>query len=316
MICLFCDIIKWGYEKEKNMKKSKVLYLIPGLFTIFLISIFPTLLILKDIKKVDSPYFGMMWVGYLIVLILLSIWLLYQFISLIRFIIKSDMGIGYKILWIFLLVLFNVLIIPYYYSKFVNQDNKIIFRYLFFIIPVIGCSVIFFLGLDKYNSELDRIEAERKAIEAERNYYSTKDNSVTFTFRHGYKTSEVGEYDLYVKNEEEKVVFTAFTYNTVLYDQKTSDEFLSKGINDISANKKLFELYKDKEEKDYSDKVIKTISYKGKTENSALCIYRISVIEFKNVPDYLVYTVEIVTEKNYKKNLSNLDEILASAKKN
>ena len=84
----------------------------------------------------------------------------------------------------------------------------------------------------------------------------------------------------------------------------------------ISANKKVFDLFEDKVEKDYEDKVIKTISYKGKTESSALCIYRISTIEFKNVPNYLVYTVEIVTDKNYKKYLNKLDEILISAKKN
>ena len=298
------------------MKKSKILFVIPSLLITFLISAYPTLLIMKDIKKYNSPLFGMIWVGYLLILILMCIWLLYQLIALIRFVIKSEMKIPIKILWIIMLLVFNVLIIPYFYIKFINQNRNIIIRALLYLIPIIAFAFIFFIGLNKYDSELKRIDEEKKAIEAERHTYTSKDGSVSFTFRHGYVTSDVGEYDLYVKNDEEKVVFTTFVYNTALYDQQTSDDFLSKGVNDISANKKIFDLFEDKVEKNYEDKVIKTISYKGKTESSALCIYRISTIEFKNVPNYLVYTVEIVTEKNYKKYLNKLDEILISAKKN
>jgi hypothetical protein len=174
--------------------------------------------------------------------------------------------------------------------------------------------IIFCFGYSTYSKELNKINEERKRIEEERNEYITKDNQIIFTFRHGYKKEDVGEYDLYVQNKAKKVVFSAFTYETKHYEQKSADDFINKGINDISKNKEKFEVSKAKEVKEYDDKVITSVEYLGKTKESSDCIYMISVISFKNKPDYLVYVVEVVTKNNYDLYGKELLEILESSK--
>jgi hypothetical protein len=263
---------------------------------------------------------GLFGIAFLLILILLILWSMYQLVSLIRFVIKSDWIPFRKIIWIILLVLFNILIIPYFYSRFINKDQRILIKSLVYLIPIIIFTIFAFCTLDAYNKELKRIEDEKKAIEAERNTYSTKDGAVSFVFRHGYvnKTNEPdsGEYDIYVQNEEENVVMHGFTYSTEKYDQKTPDDFLNKAINDMAAVKLDFKVVKDKEIIVSDDKTITTITYEGRTETSSPCIYKISILSFNNKPDYLVYVVEIVTKSKYTKKLPILEEILQSAKLN
>ncbi|MBR3116823.1 MAG: hypothetical protein IKF36_03000 [Bacilli bacterium] len=302
------------------MKKSKFLYMVPTILICLMLSLFPLFNYLTEIKKVNSPYMGIFGIAYLLILILLILWSMYQLVSLIRFVIQSDWIPFRKAIWIILLVLFNILMIPYFYSRFINKDKRILLRSLIYLIPVILFAVFAFCTMDVYNKELKRIEDEKKAIEAERHYYSTKDGVVSFTFRHGYvdKTNnpESGEYDIYVQNEEENVVMHGFTYETEKYVEQTPDEFLNKAINEMATSKLDFNLVKDREEVAIDDKVITSITYEGKTESSSLCVYKISIISFNNKPGYLVYVVEIVTKSKYKDKLPILDEILQSAKLN
>ena len=302
------------------MKKSKFMYMVPSVLICLMLSLFPLFNYLTEIKKVKSQFMDLFGIAYLLILILLILWSMYQLVSLIRFVIKSDWIPFRKVIWIILLVLFNILMIPYFYSRFINKDKRILLRSLIYLIPIIAAAVFAFCTWDVYNKELKRIEEEKKAIEAERHVYTTKDGLVSFTFRHGYeeKTNnpDSGEYDIYVQNEEENVVMHGFTYLTEKYDQKTPDDFLNKAINDLSQVKLDFKIVKDKDELIMPDKTITSMTFEGRTETSSPCIYKISIISFVNKPDYLVYVVEIVTKSKYTEKLPILDEILQSAKLN
>lgn len=299
------------------MKKSKATFMFPTIFLFLFASILPIFKILVEVKKIENVYLSVGTIGCLLFLILLCICAFIEEIYLINYLYtKLDISIIKKIFWTILLLGLNILIIPYFYMKFILKEEKIISKSLIYLIPVILFSFIMFFGINTYNDEINKIKAERKRIEEERNEYRTKDNVVSFTFRHGYKQSDVGEYDLYVQNNAKKVILTAFTYDTTRYEQKTADAFINKGIDDISDGKEKFELSKDKEYITNDDKTITTIEYKGKTKESSMCIYKISVIEFTNKPNYLVYVVEVITEKNYKLYNKEMLEMLKSAKIN
>lgn len=299
------------------MKKNKATFMFPTIFIFMFGAILPILEILINIKKIENVYLSISIIGCLSLFILLCICAFVEEIYLINYLYtKLDISITQKIIWTILLLVFNILIIPYFYMKFILKEEKIFNKSLIYLIPVLLFSFIMFFGINTYNDGMNKIKAERKRIEEERNVYRTRDNVVSFTFRHGYEKSDVGEYDLYVQNKAKKIIFSAFTYDTTRYEQKTPDAFMEKGIKDISTGKEKFEMLKDKEYITYDDKKITTIEYKGKTKESSMCIYKISVIEFSSRPNYLVYVVEVITEKNYDLYKKELTEMLKNSKTN
>lgn len=299
------------------MKNNKTLFMFPSIFIFLLISAFPIFKILVDVKKIVNAYVSIGSIIYLLVLILLVIGVIVEIIYLIHYLFtKIEMKIGLKILWAVLLITINILIIPYFYMKYITKEDKLVFKSLIYLIPMIIFSFILFYGIDTYNKEINIQKAERKKIEEERNEYKTKDNITSFIFRHGYKVSEVGEYDLYVQNKTKNIIFTAFTYDTTKYEQKSADDFINKGVNDISNNKEKFDISKEKEVIELDDKTITTIEYTGKTKESSLCVYKISVISYKAKSDYLVYVVEVVTKNNYDLYEKEILEILKNSKIN
>lgn len=298
------------------MKNRKLLFNITSIFVLLLISAFPLFKILIDVKNINNEYINLASIAYFLVLILLLIGVSFEIIYLIRHVVKSNMRYLLKILWILLIVGLNIFIIPYYYTKYVAREKNSELKAIIYLIPMVFFIFIFFFGINSYKTGMKEIEEKKKAIEAERNTYSTKDSITSFVFRHGYKSINVGEYDLYVRNDDKKVAFTAFTYEVEKYEQQTADDFINKGVNDISKDKEKFDLFKDKEVVVYEDKTITSITYVGKTADSSLCVYIISAITFPAKPGYLVYTVEVVTKNNYDKEADNLLEILKSAKIN
>ena len=297
------------------MKKNKVLFMLPSIMLFILIAIYPVIKILIDVKKVESIYLSFGTIFYLLLFIIICILIIVEMIYLINYIVtKLEMNILKKFLWILLILVLNVLIIPYFYTKYIIKENKVLYKSLLYLIPIIFFIIIFIFGNNVYKTSINKINEERKRIEEERNDYTTKDNVSTFTFRHGYKQSEVGEYDLYVQNNAKKVVFAAFTYDTDKYEQKAVDDYLNKGISDVSAGKEKFELFKEKEVIDSDDKTITTVEYVGKTKESSLCVYKISVISIKTKPNYYIYTVQIVTKSNYDLYIKEILEQLNSAK--
>lgn len=297
------------------MKKNKVLFMLPSIMLFILIAIYPVIKILIDVKKVESIYLSFGTIFYLLLFIIICILIIVEMIYLINYIVtKLEMNILKKFLWILLILVLNVLIIPYFYTKYIIKENKVLYKSLLYLIPIIFFIIIFIFGNNVYKTSINKINEERKRIEEERNDYTTKDNVSTFTFRHGYKQSEVGEYDLYVQNKAKKVIFAAFTYDTDKYEQKAVDDYLNKGISDVSAGKEKFELFKEKEVIDSDDKTITTVEYVGKTKESSLCVYKISVISIKTKPNYYIYTVQIVTKSNYDLYIKEILEQLNSAK--
>ena len=299
------------------MKNRKALFMLPSVFIFLLLCLYPIFKIIIDVNKVQNAYLSIGIIALIVVFLLLLIILFVEEIYLIVYLLtKMKMNIFLKIVWLILLILLNIMVIPYFYMRFITKENKIILKSFIYIIPVVIFSNIFFFGLNVYNEKITKITAERKKIEAERHEYSTKDGSITFTFRHGYKKSEVGEYDLYVMNKSKNIIFTAYTYDLNLYEQKTPDDFINKGINDIKIDKEKFDIFKDKVIKTFDDKTITTVEYKGKTKDSSMCVYKISTITSLSKPNYLVYIVEVITENNYDNYKKELLEILSTSKIN
>lgn len=298
------------------MKKNIAIFSIPSLLLLLCLSIFPILKILIEVKKVSSAYMSTGLIAYLFLVIVLSIIILVQFIYLLTSLYKLEKKALFKILWTFLLLIFNIFIFTYFYNKYILNKKNVLLCYIMFLIPMVLFVGVFLFGNNVYEDKLKKIEEEKIRIENERSVYNTKDSKVSFTFRHNYLVKDVGEYDLYVLNEEKNVVFTAFTYDTFYYEQKTMDDFLDKGVKDVSVDKEEFKIYKEKEVLDYEDKIITTVVYEGKTKVSSKCIYKISAISFKAKTDYIIYVVEVTTKSNYNKYSKELQEILETIKLN
>ena len=54
--------------------------------------------------------------------------------------------------------------------------------------------------------------------------------------------------------------------------------------------------------------------YEGNTDKSDTCIYKISVIQFNDNPNFMIYTVTITLKEDYPKLKTELNEILTSIK--
>ena len=300
------------------MKNHKLLYNISSIFIMLLISAFPLLKILVNVKKIDNVYLNLASIVYFLVLILLVIGASFQLINLIRFTIKSNFSSNKKLLWILLLILFNIFIMPYFYSKYVVNEEKPEIKAIIYLVPMLFFVFVSIFGVVSYEKGIAELRVKEKEenekIKNEKYEFATKDNVVSYTFGHGYKVENIGEYDLYVKSNEKKIVFTAFTYETDKYEQQTPDDYINKGINDIKKDKEKFDIFKEKEVTVLEDKTINSIIYVGKTKESALCMYIISATTFNAKPNYLVYTVEVVTKLNYDKEAEELYDILKSAK--
>ena len=298
------------------MKKSVVLFTIPSLLILLLSTIYPIFMILVYIKDFNSKNFSFGIIGYLFLVVILSVIIFIEFIYLLYKLYNLEKNIFFKIIWTLLLIVFNILIFPFFYSKYVANRSKNLFIYIVLLIPMLFFISTFAVGEVIYFDKVNQKEQKKIKIENERIDYNTKDDAVSFTFRHGYEKKEIGEYDLYVINEEKNIVFTAFTYDTFYYEQKSKDDFIEKGIKDVSIGKENFDIYKEKENIDLDNISITTVSYKGKTSTSSECIYKISAITYNSKANYIVYVVEVITEANYDKYSDELLEILKSSKIN
>ena len=298
------------------MKLNKTLVLISSLLTLLLISIFPILNILINVKEIQNIYLSFGAIFYLLILIFLALFILYQIYYYIRYIVKSDMR--HKVLWIILIIILNIFIFPYFNSVKINGEKKSIFNF-FYIIPLLLYIFIFVYGYMVYTDLNNAKLAEIKRIEEERNIYTTKDGHVSFTFRHGYVQKEVGEYDLYVINDDKPLVFSVFTYNTIDYVQKSPTDYLNKGVEDIKANKKDFKLLEDLKEIKKEGYTVNQVKYEAESEiqtskkiQTAKCVYILSTITYDSNPDYIIYVIEVIPKAVYADVGKDAKEILDS----
>ena len=298
------------------MKKNRILFLVPSIMIMLLLSLFPVFKILVNIKKIENAYLSIGSIIYLFLFIVFSLTIIVEIIFLLNYLYKSDLSIVKKIIWTILLVFLNIFAIPFFYIKYISKTEKLFVSTIIYLIPILLFVGVFIVGINVYNNELEKQKIERKKIEDEINVYSTKDGIVSFSFKHGYKIQEVGEYDLYVKNDEKNIVFSSFTYNTDKYEQKTQEDYINKAVTDIGNGKEKFDKVKEIETISDDIKTIKTVEYEGKTENSSLCIYKISAISYKSKPNFIVTVIEVVTKTNYEKYVREMTEILKSSKIN
>lgn len=299
------------------MKLGKSLVLITSLLTMLLMSIFPVLRILIDIKQIQSIYLSFGAIFYLLALILLILFSGYELIIFIKYAIQNK--IKNKVLWIILLLTFNIFVFPYFNTKIIHKEegNKVLS--LIYIIPLLLYSFILVYGYIVYTDLNNQKIEEQRKIDEERNTYTTKDGKTSFTFRHGYIQKEVGEYDLYVINEEKPLVFSVFTYNTIDYEQKSAVDYLNKGVEDIKQNKTKFELFTDLKEIKKEGYTVNQVKYEAESEiqtstkiSTSICIYTISVITFDADPNYMIFTIEVVPKAVYESVSAEADEILNS----
>ncbi len=303
------------------MRVNRLMLFITSILTLLMAVLYPLAKILLQIKNIQNLYLSFGVIFYLLIMIIIAITDVVLVIYFIRYIIKNN--INKKVLWIILILLFNVFIIPYFYMKYVEKEESILFNTMLYIIPMLLYLVVFGYGTYVYTDLYNQKKEEEKIIEATKNYYSTKDTKTTFTFGYGYKQKDVGEYDLYVINTDKSIVFSAFTYNTIDYEQKTVDEFLNKGIEDLKVGKKNFIEFSKKKEIKGDNYLITTVSYEGEAEvktknkvSTSDCIYKLSVISFDSDPGYLVYVIEVVTKANYNDYKTELLDILKSVSVN
>ena len=186
--------------------------------------------------------------------------------------------------------------------------NKKILKWFIILLPVLA--VILFLIIVAFIPNKD---AKEKKIVTKT--VKTKDSRVSFLVDEKYKEETKGEYDLYL-NKDKKQIVGVFTYNLNEYEEKSSKEVLDKQTNNFVSTRKDMKLFKKETKTDMEDKIITRVEYSGKTDKSSECIYIFSTIEFKSDPNYIVYVNEVITKQAYEDHISEMINILKSAKLN
>ena len=299
------------------MKINKTMVFISSILTMLLVCLYPVSKILLQIKNIENLYFSFGIIFYLLIMILVGIFDIILIIYTIKYIIKND--IKKKVLWIILIIFLNIFIIPYFFMRYIDKEEHYVFNTWLYIIPLVLYSFVFGYGTYVYNNLYNQKLEEQRIKDETKNYYSTKDNKTTFTFGYGYTQDDVGEYDLYVINKDKGIVFSVFTYNTIDYEQKTAEEYLNKGIEDIKVGKKNFIEFSKKKEIKGDNYLITTVSYEGEAEvktknkvSTSDCIYKLSVITLDSDPNYLIYVIEVITKANYNTYKTELNDMLKS----
>ncbi len=143
--------------------------------------------------------------------------------------------------------------------------------------------------------------------------FTTKDDKVVFLADEKFKKDEKGEYDLYL-NKNNLQILGVFTYDLNEYEEKSAKEVLDKQTNAFLSSRKNTELFKKEQTINTDDKTIIKVEYSGKTEKSSDCVYIFSVISFNNNPNYVLYIDEVIIKNKYEDNISEMIDILKSAR--
>ena len=181
-------------------------------------------------------------------------------------------------------------------------------KWLFILIPVIAVLLFLIVVMLIPNKNGEKEELKMKE-------FKTKDQRVTFMADENYKQEEKGEYDLYL-NKNKKQVVGVYTYNLSDYEEKSAKEVLDKQVANFISNRKDMKLFKKEITDDYEDKTILRVEYSGKTDKSSDCLYVFSVINFKTDPNYVIYVNEVIIKERYEDHISEMINILQSAKLN
>lgn len=145
--------------------------------------------------------------------------------------------------------------------------------------------------------------------------YLTSDERVIVTAKEDFKQKKVSDYDLYLtKNDKQIIGF--FTYNLNEYEEKSSKEILDKQVEYFKNTRKDLKLFKKEKVISMDDKNITKVEYIGKNNNSTECIYILSVIDFKEDNNYVLYSNEVLLHKYYEENIGEMIDVLKNVKLN
>ena len=194
-----------------------------------------------------------------------------------------------------------------------NIISKINMKYLFVVVPLVLIILLICVSLISGTRE-DKKNGEKQKIEDVT--YFTKDNRISYTFKGTFKKQDVGEYDLYVKDDDRQLIMGVFTYDLNNYEENTAIDVLNKQIEYFLKTRNDMVNVKQIETKDYDDKVISKIEYSGKTTDSSDCIYVFSVTEFKSNPGYIIYSTNVIIKKHYNDYIKEINNVLESIKLN
>ena len=186
--------------------------------------------------------------------------------------------------------------------------NKKLLKLFIILLPAIAVLLFFIVVAFIPNENAKEKKIVTKTVK-------TKDSRVSFIVDEKYKEETKEEYDLYL-NKDNKQIVGGFTYNLNEYEENSSKEVLDKQINNFITTRKDMKLFKKEVKTQMEDKTITRVEYSGKTEKSSECIYIFSTIEFKNDPNYVVYINEVIIKQRYEDNISEMIDILKSAKLN
>lgn len=191
--------------------------------------------------------------------------------------------------------------------------KKKILKWLFIIIPaLLLITFVFYMNIILNNNK-------EKITSITKKEFQTKDQRVTFSASEEFISQEQGEYDLYLTRKEKgknRQALGVFTYYLNEYEENSSKQILDKQINYFLENKKNMKIFKKEYTTSLDDKTITTVEYSGNADTSTDCIYIFSVIDFSADTNYVVYVNEIILKKDYEKVISQMKDILKSAKLN
>lgn len=195
-----------------------------------------------------------------------------------------------RLKWLLLLILLNIFVLPYYSNKYIL--NRIVLKnsVITYVITTLFLSAL--MGL--YTLTLVGKNISRELV--------TSDHKAEFPLDNNWKEKKEDGYSLYAQNEKKGIAFGVLTYNMDMYETYTVDNILEDQKNYLAKKLESMVLYKDEITVTLNDRNIKTIEYKVKDKNEdKYSIYVLSVIEFNDNSNYVLYIFEKISEINYEK---------------
>lgn len=306
--------------KKKEKKLKGYLFIVPTYIILILTIILPLFYALSYSKIITNNTFE------IINIILTVLYLLF-----ISFIIFETMFCIYdlynnkkinhnkKMILYILIFILNIFIIPYYYNNYMLKKSKKEKRdnyyvYLVSIIVLLVLSVTSSMySVRIYNSYKSYQIKKQKELQNVRTQINSNNNAFDLTFKLGFVSDNISEYELYAYDKKRNLMTGAFLYETSNYEERDSDSILNKQVEYLKENKKNIEIYKDKSVRNKDNKSITTIELLGNSDDSASSIYRLSCISFNNDNSKILYIIQTVLLEDYKEYKEELDEIINSA---
>lgn len=284
-------------ESEFKMKKfiqSYYTYILSMLYLFSCGAIFSC--VVYDNMAVENLTFFIVLLG-MIIISVIGIWA-----EIIGFIIhaakKNDLN--NKILWCFMIYLFNIFIIPYYNLKYVVKEEKLVSKILVFvgllIVSVVGG---FLLG-------------KGQAVESNILNLATDDKTVSFELNGKFAERQIGEYDLYATDKLTGMNFGAFIYDTNEEDT-SAEEIHGYRIDWIQSAREEVE-FVDSYETTKDNMLIMTDIYYGKLKGEEF-VYSISTIDAPNA-NRIISVIQIMFKNDYETHKGLLKNNILSVKTN